>query len=345
MKKYLSIIAGAALVLAAVSCNKLLQSENVANLPTGEYHEVTVGAVTDEAATRATSGTTVVTGEAAINSVQVFALTSDGNVAVYQKASAAKVSITLRTDVAYTIYAVANCATDLSAVKTKSAIEKTAVALTSESRTGFVMAGSASLAAGKTSLSVSVKRLVARINLKSVTQEANFKTVAGDMTIKNVFISNVVGNQNIAGSATASTWYNKMGRYDGTKTNYVTTAKAEAPAMTAADAPTLPYPFYCYANSSTVTPAGWSTATYAGQHTMLVIAATFGSGSTVYYYPIDINKRIGGDINQNYTYDVTATITNYGSTDEPNKEVETGIATFTVKTAAWTGGAEVNATI
>ena len=346
MKKYLSFIAGAALLLAAASCSKFSQGENAVQLPDGDvYHEVTLGVGTDEASTRA-SGTGVVTGEDNISSVQVFAFQSDGNVASYQKNAGGKsVTMTLRKDVAYTVWAVANVSADLSGVKTLSALQATAMALTSESRTGFQMAGSASLTAGASSLTVTVKRLVARINLKSVTQSAAFKTSAGAMTIKDVFLSNVVGNQNLAGSASASTWYNKMGRYDGTQSHFVTTSTAGAPAMTAADAPSLPYPFYCYANSSSVTPNGWSTGTYAGQHTMLVIAATFGSGSTVYYYPIDINGQIGGAVERNTTYDVTATISNYGSTDEPNKEITSGSATISVTAAAWTPGAAIDKTI
>ena len=345
MKKYLSFIAGAALLLAAASCSKFSQGENAVQLPGGDvYHEVTLGVGTDEAATRA-SGTAVVTGEDNISSVQVFAFQSDGNVASYQKNAGGKsVTMTLRKDVAYTVWAVANVSADLSGVKTLSALQATAVALTSESRTGFQMAGSASLSAGASSLTVTVKRLVARINLKSVTQSAAFKTSAGAMTIKNVFLSNVVGNQNLAGSASASTWYNKMGRYDGTQSHFVTTSTAGAPTMTAADAPSLPYPFYCYPNSSSNVPAGWSTS-YNGQHTMLVIAATFGSGSTVYYYPIDINGQIVGAVERNTTYDVTATISNYGSTDEPNKEITSGSATISVTAAAWTPGAAIDKTI
>jgi hypothetical protein len=340
MKKYLSIIAGAALVLAAASCNKLAQSENVANLPVGEYHKVTLNVGSDDALTRA-SETTVVTGEAAVNSVQVWAFDGSTLAAFAKEPSGSSVTMSLRKDKSYDLYAVANCSDDLSGLTTAAAIEAKTIDLADESRTGFRMYGSGSLAAGSTSADVTVKRVVARIRLKRATCT---NSALGEMTIKNVFLSNVVGNQNLAGSAAASTWYNKMGRYDGTQSHFVTTSTAGAPAMTAADAPSLPYPFYCYANSSSVTPNGWSTS-YNGQHTMLVIAATFGSGSTVYYYPIDINGQIGGAIQQNYTYDVTATITNYGSTDEPNKEIETGSMTISVSAAAWTAGAEVNKTI
>ena len=340
MKKYLSIIAGAALVLAAASCNKLAQSENVANLPVGEYHKVTLNVGSDDALTRA-SETTEVTGEAAVNSVQVWAFDGSTLAAFAKNASGKSVTMSLRKDKSYTLYAVANCSDDLSGLTTAAAIQAKTIDLKDESRTGFRMYGSGSLAAGSTSATVNVKRIVARIRLKSVTCT---NSSLGTMKISRVFISNVVGNQNLAGSAAASTWYNKMGRYDNTQSHFVTTSTAGAPAMTAADAPSLPYPFYCYANSSSVTPAGWSTS-YSGQRTMLVIAATFGSSNTVYYYPININGAINGDIQQNFTYDVTATITNYGSTDEPNKEIETGSMTISVSAAAWTAGAEVNKTI
>ena len=339
MRKYLSLLAGAALLLGAASCNKLGQRENVADLPVGAYRTVTVGAVADEAATRASS-TTVITGEAAVNNIQVWAF--DGStLAAFAKANAASVEMSLRTDRTYTLYAVANCSDDLSSLSTAAAIQAKTISLADESRSGFRMYGTGSLAAAVTAATVNVSRVVARVRLVSAT---NTNTSLGTMTVKSVFLSNVVGNQNLAGSATASTWYNKMGRKTSTQTDYVSGANADAAAMTAKDSPSLPYALYCYPNSSTVTPNGWSTS-YSGQHTMLVIAATFSTkGSTVYYYPIDINK-VTGTVEANHTYDVTATISNLGSTDEPNKELESGKVTVTVTAADWEAGAEVNKTI
>ncbi len=340
MKKYLSFIAGAALLLAAASCSKFNRGENAVQLPGGEYHEVTLNVGTGDALTRATSASS---GEKAVNSVQVFAF-DGGTLAAYASASTSSVTMTLRSDKAYTVHAVANCSTSLKSLTTVSAIQSTAIDLADEGRSSFFMYGSGTLAAGSASCTVTVKRIVARINLASVSQSSAFQATAGTMKIRNVFLSNVVGNQNLAGSASASTWYNRMGRYDNTQTHFVTTATAGAPAMTAADAPSLPYPFYCYPNSSSNVPAGWSTS-FSGQHTMLVIAATFGSGSTVYYYPIDINKQIGGSILQNTTYEVNATISNYGSTDEPNREITSGSAAITVTAADWDTGATINKTI
>ena len=340
MKKYLSFIAGAVLLLAAASCSKFSQEENAVQLPGMEYHEVTLNVGTGDALTRATSASS---GEKAVNNVQVFAFDS-GTLAAYASASTSSVTMTLRSDKAYTIYAVANCSTSLKSLTTVSAIQSTAIDLADEGRSNFLMYGSGTLTAGSSSCTVTVKRIVARINLASVSQSSAFQATAGTMKIKNVFLSNVVGNQNLAGTASASTWYNKMGRYDGTQSHFVTTSTAGAPDMTAADAPSLPYPFYCYPNSSSNVPAGWSTS-YSGQHTMLVIACTFGSGSTVYYYPIDINKQIGGSILQNTTYEVNATISNYGSTDEPNKEITSGSATISVTAADWDTGATINKTI
>ena len=341
MKKYLSFIAGAALLLAAASCSKFSQGENAVQLPDGDmYHEVTLNVGTGDVLTRSTSASS---GEKAVNNVQVFAFDS-GTLAAYASASTSSVTMTLRSDKAYTIYAVANCSTSLKSLTTVSAIQSTAIDLADEGRSSFLMYGSGTLTAGSSSCTVTVKRIVARINLASISQSSAFQATAGTMKIKNVFLSNVVGNQNLAGSASASTWYNKMGRYDGTQSHFVTTSTAGAPAMTAADAPSLPYPFYCYPNSSSNVPAGWSTS-YSGQHTMLVIACTFGSGSTVYYYPIDINGQIGGAVERNTTYDVTATISNYGSPDEPNKEITSGSATITVTAADWTAGAAIDKTI
>lgn len=94
-------------------------------------------------------------------------------------------------------------------------------------------------------------------------------------------------------------------------------------------------------------------AHFDGQHTMLVVETEIGG--VTYYYPIDLNKRINANnietdgivpnvgIERNKTYDVSLTINNYGSPDEPNREISTLTAGYTVAVGEWGDGGTIDA--
>ena len=77
------------------------------------------------------------------------------------------------------------------------------------------MAGSSTVSVtngGTASCAITVSRLVSRVALSTVVNK--LPQSYGAITIDRVFLCNVVGNQNLAGNAAASTWYNKNGRAD-----------------------------------------------------------------------------------------------------------------------------------
>ena len=169
-----------------------------------------------------------------------------------------------------------------------------------------------------------------------------------------MFLSNVVGNQNLAGTASPSTWYNKEGRKDESplvESHIIdgSTYTASCPTLTfksvaqsvangASHTPSTPYFFYSYANSATASPSGFN-ATFAAQRSVLVVVATVDGA--ICYYPVVLDDAA---LVRNTTYTVGLTINSVGSTD-PNKPVEKGAINVTVTVAGWQAGATYDETI
>ena len=258
MKKTFSILALAAAVLCScdknadcVPCQKAEENQEPATL------SVSLGF--DDPQTRAvTAYTTAQDYEKAVNSVQILVFDASGKINMYKDAGTAVSDIQLSTTAGQkTVWAVVN-GPDLSAVATLSALQAKAVDLGDNSLTkteGFVMAGSASCTVSATggTAAVTVSRLVSRVALQKVTN--SLPSGYGALKIDNVTLINVVGNQNLAGNASISTWYNKMGRKDGGAQADIidgSTNKASCPSLTfaapaatvnngAAHAPTTPH--------------------------------------------------------------------------------------------------------
>ena len=106
----------------------------------------------------------------------------------------------------------------------------------------------------------------------------------------------------------------------------------------ASHAPSTPYFFYSYANSSTASPSGFN-ATFAAQRSVLVVVATVDGA--ICYYPVVLDDAA---LVRNTTYTVGLTINSVGSTD-PNKPVEKGAINVTVTVAGWQAGATYDETI
>lgn len=337
--------------LGMISCNKI-------DSPSPEQAEmgtIRVSVVEDPTQTKAvTAYTTSQDYEKAVKNVQVFIFDEAGNINIYSDLGT-NVSASIATTAGKkTIWAVVN-GKNLSSVKTLTDLKAETVKLEDNSKTGgFVMAGSGTCTVGTSEVtcSVSVSRLVSRIALRSVTN--NLPSSLGSLEIRNVFISNVVGNQNIGGSAAASTWYNKEGRADESsrdKTHIIngSTYKASCPDLTyngtvtevsngSAYTPSTPYLFYGFPNSSTTKPDGFST-TFAAQRTVLVVTAAVDG--KVQYYPVFLDNAL---LERNKTYTVGLTITGLGS-DDPNKEVQKGSVKVSISVANWTSGATYDETI
>ena len=308
----------------------------------------------DEPQTRATSYVTAQPYEVAINNVQVLVFDSTGALNAYVDADTKTNAINISTTAgAKTVWAVVN-GPNLGSVTTLAGLQSQAIDLGDNSTTnaaGFVMAGSASCTVGSSTAtaSIPVKRFAARVALSKVNN--SLPASYGPLTINHVTLINVAGNQNLAGTASISTWYNKMGRKDNaTATGQIidgTTYLASCPTLTfksvgssvangGSHTPTTPYLFYTYQNPTTGDSSGWAT-TFSARKTRLVVAATIAG--TKYYYPVTIDTPA-----RNTAYTVELTITGLGSTD-PDKPVEKGSITASVTVEGWATGAVYNETI
>ena len=351
MKKTLFIMAAVAAM--ACSCDKDADCGPCQEAQTKATLNVSLD-FEDEPQTRATSYVTAQTYETKVNDVQVLVFDSTGALNAYVDADTKTSGISISTTAgSKTVWAVVN-GPNLSSITTLSALQSTAVDLGANSTTettGFVMAGSTTCTVGSSAAtaSVAVKRLVARVALQKINN--SLPGSYGALTVNNVTLINVAGNQNLAGTASVSTWYNKMGRKDGaTATGQIidgSTYVASQPTLTfksvgssvangASLTPTTPYLFYCYPNSTTTDATGWSSS-FTARKTRLVVAATIGG--TKYYYPVVIDTPA-----RNTAYTVELTITGLGSTD-PDKPVQKGSITASVTVEGWASGAVYNETI
>ena len=351
MKKTLFIMAAVAAM--ACSCDK-----NSDSGPCQDGEAMAILNVSldfeDEPQTRATSYVTAQTYETKVNDVQVLVFDSTGALNAYVDADTKTSGITISTTAgSKTVWAVVN-GPNLSSITTMSALQSTAVDLGANSTTetvGFVMAGSTTCTVGSsaTTASISVKRLVARVALQKISN--SLPASYGALTVNNVTLINVAGNQNLAGTASVSTWYNKMGRKDGaTATGQIidgSTYVASHPTLTFKSVgssvanggsltPTTPYLFYTYPNSTTTDATGWASS-FTARKTRLVVAATIGG--TKYYYPVVIDTPA-----RNTAYTVELTITGPGSTD-PDKPVVKGSINASVTVQGWSAGAVYEETI
>ena len=307
-----------------------------------------------EPQTRVTNYVTAQAYETAVNDVQIFVFDSKGALATYLDADTKTTGISINTIYGQkTVYAVVN-GPDLSTITTQEELEHTAVDLGANSTTtskGFVMVGSSTcnVSGSTATVSIAVKRLVARVALQKITN--SLPASYGSLTVNNVMLINVAGNQNLECTAAISKWYNKMGRKDGaTSSSQIidgTTNLASHPSLTfmsvsktvangSSLAPATPYLFYTYQNNCTAEGSGWAT-TFSARKTRLVVTATIGG--TKYYYPISIDSP-----NRNTAYTVELTITGLGSSD-PDILVEKGAITAAVTVDPWQSGAVYNETI
>ena len=308
----------------------------------------------EDTKTKATAYVTAQPYETAVNNVQVLVFDSSGALNAYIDADDKTSGISIKTTTgSKTIYAVVN-GPDLSSVTKIPDLNAKRIDLGDNSivtTTGFVMAGSTTcnVKTNSQDVSVTVKRFVSRVALQKISNA--LPASYGSMTINNVTLTNVVGNQNLAGAETASTWYNKMGRKDGAtaSTQIIdgSTYLASHPSLTfksvessvasgASLTPSTPYLFYCFPNNTSTDTTGW-TSTFYERKTRIVVTATIGG--TKYYYPVLIDFPA-----RNSAYTVELTITGLGSTD-PDKPVEKGSITATVTIDPWQNGAVYNETI
>lgn len=344
-------------MVSLVACNK----QQVITPDKSELGKIVLDVVLPDAPiTKApTAYSTAQTYESQVNSVQILVFNSStGALDRYYDAGKTLTGISLSTvHGSKTVWAVIN-GPSLTGISTLNALQATALTLdgnnSTTASTGFVMAGSASCTVGSSTATcnISASRFVSRIALVSVKNA--IPSVYGSLTVNAVWLSNVVGNQNLAGNASANTWYNKFGRADENTqvASHIidgSTYKASCPSLTfkslsqsvsngSTHTPSTPYLFYTYPNTSTTAPMAFSTS-FSAQRTVLVVKATVNG--TAYYYPVPLDDAAPA---RNTTYTVALTITGIGSTD-PNVPVQKGNMTVNVTVSGWTSGQVYDETI
>lgn len=341
------LLCAAVAAATVMSCNKndIIQAPAVEE---GVIH-FSVKSNEAEAATKAlTAYTDSQDYETATNSIQIFVFDGDGELNGYKNLVSATSGDISTTVGEKTVWAVVN-GPQMTDISTESELKSKALDLADNSKSGgFVMSGfnSCTVAGSGADCEITVSRLVSRVALVSVVN--NLPEALGTFRIENVFLSNVVGNQNIEGSASASTWYNKEGREDeetrnGTHIIDGGDYEAYCPELTfngtATDIsngsiyqPSTPILFYSYPNSATAKGNGFSNP-FTAQRGVLVVSATVNDA--LYYYPVVLDNSL---LERNKTYTVGITVTGFGS-DDPNVEVDKGALEFSIEVSDWVAGA------
>ncbi len=296
--------------------------------------------------------------EKVINKVEIFVFDkATGDLNGYVNAGTETSASMNVTSGAKHVYAIVNSPVNLSAITEEAALNAVALKLDdnhTDLSKGFVMAGvnkDVTVTSGTAvKPTITVDRFTSRIALVKVTN--NLPTAYGALTIEDVFLSNVVANQELGGTAEAGAWYNIMGRIkdatEATQIIGVGTNAGTCPDLTHKVAGlTVPnlvnekneantkmpkYLFYAYPNSCAAADESvkWDTEGFPGDQTRLILTATVDG--KYFYYPVIIDK-----LERNKSYDVSVKISGFGVTD-PADEIEKGSIEVTVSANPWTMG-------
>lgn len=352
IKEFIGISAamGAALLLT-VSCEKFRAAEPATD--TGGKDDAGRLSVRVEAPQTRAVYTDIIGKEGAINNATVFIFAPDSRGALRARKtinSGSSCEFQLNTG-SYQMFVVSNASEDFSGVTKVADITSgwTFKLSNDNPSVGFQglyynSTGITVNANAMTSVTASVSRVAARVALVGVTN-----ATSSAITVKRVFLSNVAATY-CDNSAASPTYINQQGRNSRTETDIIDSASDLAgnyAALTYADINTsvaaggtlsTKYPLYCYQNRSTTAPAGFTTTTYAGEYTTLVVVATVGGKD--YYYPVVLDPADMGttySVERNKAYSVSLTIGGRGSND-PNNPV-TGVSTAaTVQISDWITG-------
>lgn len=264
-----------------------------------------------------------------------------------------------------TVYAVANLSgaplTAAGACLKAADLEAVAVDLADNSAAGFVMTakGSVTVSAGTgASCSLNLARAVAKVSLGTVTN--NLPSQYGALKVRHAFLCNVVGNQNLGGTASIGKWYNQNG-------TDVANGKKEATVGQGGHEAQLPdftwkkygtsgqnialngkynfasgTVFYAFPNATTAIP---STAPYTKNFTptctvLMLVAEIKG---TLYYYPVALSKQL----KKNTDNLVNVKIVGLGNTleDGPFNRIARADLSVEVSVLDWTSGSTYTETL
>ena len=349
MKKVLNYLFAAAFVV--VGCN----NEHLDDVPIADdakkgalYLSVSDGNLFSKA-----SETSSVDYEKVVANVQVLVFDENDLLVAYHDAGTTLTNITLYVaEGMKDVWAVVN-GPSLTAISKKEQLLEYGITLDGSNDLtgvkGFVMSGHASVnvsALTPASANIIVERLVSRVRLANVSND--LPSAYSSLTVESVCLTNVVGNQNLSGTAVETVWYNRMGTSNGTQSMIIdgVTNMAELPSYTFVGtdkslsngqsyAPG--YYFYSYPNSTAVDVDGWSDP-FTARMSRLVLSVRIDG--TLYYYPVVLNRKL----ERNKSYDVEVSIVSLGTT-APWEELKKGSIYCTITVKDWQPGDSYSETI
>ncbi len=344
-KGVVAAVAACVVVLSASSCEK----ENVVNAGNGGNESESQLTVSIVSGTKSVEPLPEPPDNNKVNMLELFVFRADGEDAgvldAYKKLSAEELvslsGIEMRTTTGKkVIYAVANSHDeDWSSVKSLSDFQKMMASLQKEDEEDLVMVGSVEETLKvTTSVTISVSRLVAKINLKVVRTDFSGTPYEG-MPLENVkvYLTNVRGSKSYASGdeGTSPLILNSKGLsagdVSGCKNGKI--LYAELPDDVDNVSRDFDCRFYCYENMI-------GAESNDAKFTRLVIEGELNGKK--YYYPININREGFGyssdsdhyGIRRNTSYYLDVTICRPGSTD-PDEVLEYGTLTASVNVKDW----------
>ena len=358
MKKILFLISVILLLGAAltVSCKKLAgvsdSGDGQAEVETATL-TISLSGVDTDISTRA-SGTAEYNGDKTASSLQFLIFDSAGN---YVKKTTATGTVKLSKGMYYTIVAVVNGpeVADLTLTQTRATVASLA-------DNPFVMHGQALAnlsSASSANITVPVSSLASRVHLNSV--KNNLPTAFGAISLKRIYLCNVKGQIQLDGTA-VDTWYNQYGRkvlgtpisansttgaVDAENTGSAYTFKSyESSSTTIGAGATLSANAYYYAFPNTLKtaiPSNLATTTsWTDQATWLTVCGEVNGN--VYYWTVNLGAALDNGLERNYSYDVSLTLNNLGSSD-PGTPVTEATATLGLNIQPWQAGSEITQTL
>lgn len=326
-----NFILAAMAVFALVSCQKEINVKSPVNQEESVQLTVNVGSAETKAVTADTPE------ESQLNDIQVLVFRQDGAIDAYKKATASPVTGVSCTSGSRTIYAVVNCPTDLSTVKSLSELEAKTFAFADEKLGGFQMIGKTvkNISAADGDATINVDRAVAKIhltNIKTDFQASAYQSMPFQVT--KIYAINVTGNYAVTYPSSVVAPTVNVAKLDATlsgnpKALLLYEPSAPMAVTNGADAISIDKSFYVYPNYSTI----------ESNKTRIVVEVTLGG--TTYYYPL----TFGTSIKANTYYDITGLVIKRPGSDDPNVPVVSKDCGFNINVIDWTTGETISPSI
>lgn len=343
------------LLAGLLSCSRLTVPEGGSNLAINWAETPTKGAATDA--------------EKKVNSLCFYVFDTHGMLEISHPCTSeeladrrAGLSVKLGSK---TVYAVANLSgaalTAANGCLQVADLEAVAVDLADNSASGFIMTakGAVTVSSGTgASCSLTLARSVAKVSLGTVTN--NLPSQYGALKVRHAFLCNVVGNQNLGGTASASKWYNQNGTDTANGKKDATVGQggheAQLPEFTWKKYGTNGQSialngkynfasgtvFYALPNATATVP---STAPYTKNFTptctvLMLVAEIKG---TLYYYPVALSKQL----KKNTDNLVNVKVVGLGNTleDGPFNRIARADLSVEVSVLDWTSGSTYTETL